>query len=75
MRETPVDLARLQALLDRSYDAAGNLTRQTDARGQTIAFTYDDLGRMAGKDYGADGSFDVSYSYDAGPHGLGYGRR
>ena len=34
-----------------AYDALGNLTRQTDARGQRICLYYDPLNRLAGKHY------------------------
>jgi YD repeat-containing protein len=49
------------------YDAAGNLTQQTDAKSQTIFFRYDALNRRAQKDYGTQkplGSGDVRYFYD-----------
>jgi YD repeat-containing protein len=34
-----------------SYDALGNLTGQTDARGCLTALTYDGLNRLTGKSY------------------------
>jgi RHS repeat-associated protein len=34
-----------------SYDKAGNLTSQTDAKGQTVAFTYDAINRLIQKVY------------------------
>jgi YD repeat-containing protein len=58
----------------------GNLTRQTDARGQRICFYYDNLNRLTGKHYRADDSCpatapaangDASYSYDQGANGKG----
>ncbi|GAA4617171.1 RHS repeat-associated core domain-containing protein [Actinoallomurus liliacearum] len=32
-----------------AYDVAGNITQTTDARGKTISFTYDPLGRKTGE--------------------------
>ena len=49
------------------YDAAGNLTRQTDAKTQHLWFRYDGLNRRSQKDYTtqkAQGSGDVVYVYD-----------
>ena len=49
------------------YDAAGNLTRQTDAKNQHLWFRYDGLNRRTQKDYTtqkAAGSGDVRYIYD-----------
>lgn len=49
------------------YDAAGNLTRQTDAKTQHLWFRYDGLNRRTQKDYTtqkAAGSGDVRYIYD-----------
>ena len=49
------------------YDAAGNLTRQTDAKNQHLWFRYDGLNRRTQKDYTtqkAAGSGDVRYVYD-----------
>ena len=46
------------------YDLNGNLTKQTDAKGQVIAFQYDQLNRRTQKDYDADGSAEVVYTYD-----------
>lgn len=53
------------------YDPAGNLLRQVDANGQIIGFAYDALNRLVTRDYGADGSVEISYTYDSGPNGLG----
>ena len=56
-----------------AYDALGNLTRQTDARGQRICLYYDPLNRLLGKHYRADDAcpasptYNVSYGYDAAP--------
>ena len=33
------------------YDAAGNLTKQTDAKGQVLWFQYDALNRRVQKDF------------------------
>ncbi len=54
-----------------SYDLAGNLITQTDAKGQAINFGYDALNRMTSKNTGA------SYGYDAynGTSQFGRGRR
>jgi len=49
------------------YDASGNLTRQTDAKNQTLWFRYDGLNRRSQKDFTtqkAQGSGDVVYVYD-----------
>jgi RHS repeat-associated protein len=49
------------------YDAAGNLTRQTDAKTQHLWFRYDGLNRRSQKDYTTQkalGSGDVRYIYD-----------
>jgi YD repeat-containing protein len=66
-----------------AYDALGNLTRQTDARGQRVCLYYDSLNRLTGKHYRSDDAcpgnptLAVSYSYDAinpylGQFGRGY---
>jgi len=58
-----------------AYDALGNLTRQTDARGQRICLYYDGLNRLLGKHYRMDDNcpsspaYNVSYGYDAGTYG------
>ena len=47
------------------YDANGNLTRQVDAKGQTISFTYDALNRVLTKTVQGGGTTDViNYAYD-----------
>lgn len=38
------------------YDPNGNLTQQTDAKGQQITFSYDELDRLRRKDYSGGGS-------------------
>jgi YD repeat-containing protein len=59
------------------YDALGNLTRQTDARGQHICLYYDSLNRLTGRHYRTDDncpsspSFDVTYTYDVNINGIG----
>jgi RHS repeat-associated protein len=45
------------------YDAVGNRTSLTNARGQATTFTYDNLNRLTGINY-PDGS-TVAYTYDA----------
>ncbi|MCW5852069.1 MAG: RHS repeat protein, partial [Anaerolineae bacterium] len=67
------------------YDAAGNLTRQTDARNQRTCFYYDALNRLKGKTYSSGasacpsdpGSYTTTYTYDAydGATQFGRGRR
>ncbi len=47
-----------------TYDTAGNLRSQTDAKGQAIWFQYDTLNRLTNKGYGSDGHGDVLYTYD-----------
>jgi RHS repeat-associated protein len=44
------------------YDANGNLTSRTDAKSQTVIFTYDALNRIKKKDYPA--GTDILYTYD-----------
>jgi YD repeat-containing protein len=51
-----------------TYDALGNLTGQTDARGCTITFDYDDLNRLIEKRYSGGGVCEdstVTYFYDS----------
>jgi RHS repeat-associated protein len=66
------------------YDIVSNLRRQTDARGQTICFFYDELKRLTGKSYqtttacptSQPASPAVSYTYDNTAGGnKGIGRR
>lgn len=62
------------------YDALGNLTSQTDARGCTITVAYDDLNRPISKTYSGpeacDPTPDVTYTYDSTTGGNeGIGRR
>ena len=53
-----------------AYDRAGNLIRQTDARGKTTCLYYDSKGRLANKTFRNDTNcsqstgYDVAYSYD-----------
>ena len=46
------------------YDLNGNLTLQTDANLQKIKFVYDALNRLLTKDYGADNTAEITYTYD-----------
>ena len=69
-------------LWNYSYDAVGNLTRQTDARGQRICLYYDNANRPLGKHYRSDDncptspSYNVRYYYDeGGAAAYAYGRR
>ena len=50
------------------YDLAGNLTSQTDAKGQTITFSYDALNRLTSK---TGPGLSVTYGYDVGTYGTG----
>jgi RHS repeat-associated protein len=58
-----------------SLTTLGNLTRQTDTRGQRICMYYDEVNRLKGKYYHTDDNcpasptYNVSYFYDE----LGYG--
>lgn len=58
------------------YDALGNLTTQTDARGCAIVMSYDLLNRLTGKTYtgpgACDPTSDVSYKYDSYTAFTGY---
>jgi RHS repeat-associated protein len=54
------------------YDNNGNLISQTDAKGQTIRFDYDELNRFKEKNYPqGSGMTDVVYTYDSGANGKG----
>jgi len=53
------------------FDAAGNRIQRTDARGVITQYSYDGLGRLTAITYPSDGSYDVSFTYDEGLHGLG----
>jgi len=52
-----------------TYDAAGNLLTQTDAKGQVTTYAYDALNRVTQITFN-DGS-KQAYAYDAGANGLG----
>ena len=52
-----------------TYDAAGNLLTQTDAKGQVTTYAYDALNRVSSITF-HDGSKHI-YSYDAGTNGSG----
>ena len=63
-----------------TYDNAGNLQTQTDARTCVTTFSYDALNRLTGKSYAGPGACGtttaVSYSYDSTTGGnKGVGRR
>ncbi len=47
-----------------TYDAAGNRTSQTDARGVTASYTYDALNRLIAIRYPPPAGDDVEYAYD-----------
>ncbi len=65
------------------YDNAGNLTRQTDAKGQTTCFYYDALNRLKGKNYRNDtacpadpgSNYTMWYRYDEATSSNGKGHR
>ena len=44
------------------YDLNGNLTKQTDAKGKAIIFTYDNLNRLTNKT--DQGALNVNYTYE-----------
>ncbi len=57
------------------YDATGNLTSQTDARGCVTSLSYDLLNRPTGKSFSGScgaGGTSVTYGYDYGQYGRGY---
>jgi RHS repeat-associated protein len=57
------------------YDLNGNLYEQTSPNGNTIRFHWDELNRLAGKDYAPVGHLnpakDIIYSYDTAENGIG----
>jgi YD repeat-containing protein len=69
--ETRVETSPDRGTLTRSYDEAGNLESETDARGVTTAYDYDALNRLIAID--RPGALDdVTYTWDAAP-GCGFG--
>ncbi|MFH1232065.1 MAG: RHS repeat-associated core domain-containing protein [Planctomycetota bacterium] len=46
------------------YDLLGNLTKQTDAKGQVLGFEYDQLNRLTKKSVGTGPALSVVYLYD-----------
>jgi RHS repeat-associated protein len=52
-----------------TYDANGNLKKQTDARNVTISYTYDALNRLLSKT--CPTSAGATYAYDENGHGSG----
>lgn len=46
-----------------SYDRGGNRTQSTDARGITVAYSYDALNRLQSADYPGSAE-DIGYQYD-----------
>ncbi len=55
-----------------AYDALGNMTSQTDARGCITNIAYDELNRPTGKTYSnCPATSAVTYTYDAGTNGKG----
>jgi RHS repeat-associated protein len=55
-----------------TWDAAGNLDTQTDARGRRLTFTHDVLNRLETKRY--QNGTQVVWQYDEAGHGAGIGR-
>jgi RHS repeat-associated protein len=53
-----------------TYDKAGNRLSQTDAAGITTRYRYDALNRVTAIEY-PDSTLNVTFSYDAGSHGIG----
>ncbi|MEZ5308332.1 MAG: RHS repeat-associated core domain-containing protein [Pyrinomonadaceae bacterium] len=58
------------------YDAGGNLTQKTDARGVLTSYTYDNLNRITGRSYSNEPSGQaptpaVTYTYDNLPNAVG----
>ena len=55
------------------YTRIGNLTRQTDAKGQRLCFAYGALDRLTGKHYNGTSNTcpatptTITYSYDRAP--------
>ena len=58
--------------LDYTYDGAGNLLTQRNARDEVITYSYDEGGRRTSRTW-PDGS-KVQWSYDERDHGAGMGR-
>jgi RHS repeat-associated protein len=60
------------------YNALGQLTRQTDAKDQTICLYYDAINRLTGKHYRTNTicpttpTLDIGYSYDQETYGVGH---
>ena len=52
------------------YDANGNMSSKTDARGIAVAYIYDTLNRLTGKQY-PDGTSSSCYRYDVPSAGIG----
>ncbi|HYE85711.1 MAG TPA: RHS repeat-associated core domain-containing protein, partial [Vicinamibacterales bacterium] len=51
------------------HDAAGNLVRRTDARGNVLVQTFDALGRLSTQRFG--NAPTITYTYDEGTYGIG----
>lgn len=58
-------------LLRYAYDANGNLTIKTDARGVTSAYFYDSLNRVEAKSYDHPQTWQVAFLYDSSSLGKG----
>jgi RHS repeat-associated protein len=54
-----------------TYDSNGNVQSQTDPKGQTIAWSYDELDRPLSEDWDDDSSTDITYTYDSASNGIG----
>jgi RHS repeat-associated protein len=53
-----------------NFDAAGNMTSNTEARGVTTVYTYDALNRL--KSVAAPEATPITLTYDAGVYGVGH---
>ena len=51
-----------------SYNVLGELTKQTDAKGNETTYTYDKLGRLTSR---TDPAGTSTWQYDTSPHGIG----
>lgn len=54
-----------------TYDASGNLIRQTDPKKQITVYSYDPLNRVISEDYTASSGIEIIYNYDSCNNGIG----
>ena len=57
--------SNIRGLITYTYDAVGNLTTKTNAKGNTTAYTYDVLNRLETIDYNDNDTVNVTYVYDS----------